>query len=168
MKTGGLFLTNKKLAETAAAAALALVLGYVETLIPLNLPIPGVKIGLSNLAVLFALYRVNKKSALAVTCIKVIVSALLFSGVQSIIYSAAGGFLSLFVMCLLKNILSLKYVSIAGGICHNIGQLAAAIAVLKSLAAVWYLPYLILGGAVTGALIGIVCELILKNLRRYI
>lgn len=98
MKTGGLFLTNKKLAETAAAAALALVLGYVETLIPLNLPMPGVKIGLSNLAVLFALYRVNKKSAFAVTCIKVIVSALLFSGVQSIIYSAAGGFLSLFVM----------------------------------------------------------------------
>ena len=155
-------MTNRKITETAALAAVSVVLGYVESLIPSAVPIPGIKLGLSNLAVLFALYRIDAKSASATVCIKIIVSALLFSGVQTIIYSAFGGFLSLLAMCAFKKLFSVKYVSIIGGICHNIGQLAAAALVLKSTAVLWYLPYLLLGGALTGLLIGIVSELFLK------
>lgn len=160
-------MTNKKITETAALAAAAVVLGYVETLIPLGIPIPGVKIGLSNFAVLFALYRIGAKNAAAVVCIKVIVTSLLFSGAGAIIYAGFGGFLSLFAMYVLKKHISVKFVSMAGGMFHNIGQLAAAAMVLKSFAAVWYLPYLLISGGVTGFLLGIGCEVLLKKLKRY-
>ena len=164
-KTGGLFLTNKKITETAAIAAAAVVLGYLESLIPLGIPIPGVKLGLSNLAVLFALYRVGAKNAAAAAAIKVIVSSLLFSGVSAGIYAGCGGFLSYFAMFFSKKFFSPKFVSISGGIFHNIGQLAAAVIILKSSAALWYMPYLILSGAVTGFLVGIACEILLKKLK---
>lgn len=162
MKIGGLFLTNEKITQTALTASLAIVLGYVETLIPINIPIPGIKFGLSNFAVLFAVYRFGKKSAFSVICIKVFVTALLFSGMQSMIYSFAGGMLSFAAMVILKKFVSVKYVSIAGGIFHNVGQLTAAALVLKSIAVFWYLPYLLIGGIITGLLIGIGSEALLK------
>ena len=162
-KTGGSFLTNKKLAETAVLASLAIVLGYIETLIPIPIPIPGIKLGISNLAIMLVLFRIGKKSAFGVMLIKVTVSSVLFSGFTAFAYSLCGGLLSLAVMCLLKNVLSVKFVSAAGGIAHNLGQLFAACAVLKDWSVMVFIPYLLISGLITGVLIGVVCELFLRH-----
>lgn len=159
---------NKKIAETAITSSLALILGYVESLIPLPFPVPGIKLGLSNLAVLYALYRLGTKSAFGICFIKVFLSSLLFSGFQTIYFSLAGGFLSLLAMLVLKksSLFSVYAVSAVGGVCHNIGQLAAAIIILNTTAVLYYLPPLIISGLVTGILIGILCNLILKIVKR--
>lgn len=160
-------MTNRKIAEIGAVSAAAIAFGYVETLIPAVVPVPGVKLGLSNSAVLFAMYRIDKKSAGAVICVKVIVSALLFSGVQSMIYAAGGGLLSFVAMCASKRLLPVRYVSTAGGMSHTTGQLAAAALVLKSTSVFWYFPYLLTGGAITGFLLGTVTEKLLKATDKY-
>lgn len=152
---------NKRIAETAAAAALALVLGYVETLIPIPFPIPGIKLGLSNLCLLFVIYRLGAKTAWAVMLIKVILSALLISGFQAFWFSFAGGVFSMGTMIALKRFFSVYGVSVLGGIMHNIGQLSAAALVMKTTAVFLYLPPLLISGAVCGILIGILCRLAL-------
>ena len=150
-------MTNKKLAETAVLASLAIVFGYIETLIPIPIPIPGIKLGISNLAIMLVLFRIGKKSAFGVMLIKVTVSSVLFSGFTAFAYSLCGGLLSLAVMCLLK------FVSAAGGIAHNLGQLFAACAVLKDWSVMVFIPYLLISGLITGVLIGVVCELFLRR-----
>jgi heptaprenyl diphosphate synthase len=163
-------MNNKKIAQTAVIASLALVLGYIESLLPALLPVPGIKLGLSNLAVLFALYRTGTKSAWGIMIIKVLVSSLLFSGFQTFWYSAAGGVLSLLGMSLLKrfNILSVFGISAAGGILHNIGQLLSAAFILKTTSVFWYLPPLLISGTVTGFLIGAVCSLLLSYIKKQV
>ena len=142
-------MTNKAITQTAAAAALALVLGYIESLLPGFVPIPGIKIGLSNLAVIYALYRIDAKSAWGVMLIKVTLSSLLFSGMQYLKK---------------KDAVSIIGTSVSGGVLHNLGQLAAAAFWLKSVSVYFYLPPLILGGAVCGIIIGIVCKTVFRYL----
>lgn len=156
-------MNNKSISETAVISALALVLGYVETLISIPMPVPGMRLGLSNLAVLFALYRINTKSAWNVMFLKVTLSSLLISGMQSFWFSLSGGVFSIFVMSVLKkrNIFSPVGISTAGGIFHNIGQLIAASAVLKTISVCLYLPALLISGIITGIIIGIVCTLLI-------
>lgn len=155
---------NKVMAETAFIACLAVVLGYVELLIPNPIPLPGIKLGLSNLAVLFALYRLDFKNAWAVMLIKITLSAFLFNGFQTFWYSVSGGVLSLWGVILVKrlNLFSVHGVSITGGILHNMGQLFAASLFLRSLTVFFYTPLLIISGTVTGLLIGVICRLLLK------
>ena len=157
-------MTNKAITQTAAAAALALVLGYIESLLPGFVPIPGIKIGLSNLAVIYALYRIDAKSAWGVMLIKVTLSSLLFSGMQAFWFSMSGGALSLLGMSYLKkkDAVSIIGTSVSGGVLHNLGQLAAAAFWLKSVSVFLYLPPLILGGAVCGIIIGIVCKTVFR------
>ena len=92
---------NKVIAKTALCATLAIVLGYIESLIPLPFPIPGIKLGLSNIAILFAVYTLQEKNTFMIMLIKVVVSALLFSGFQAFIYSFAGGVFSVVSMIIL-------------------------------------------------------------------
>ena len=153
---------NKKITQTAAAAALAIVLGYVETLVPLPFPIPGIKLGLSNLCVLFVLYRFGHKTAWTVMIFKVILSSLLISGFQTFWFSIAGGVFSVGAMTALKKVFSLYGVSILGGVMHNIGQLSAAAIVMKTPSVFLYLPPLLISGAVCGLLIGILCKMALE------
>lgn len=157
-------MTNKSIAEAAVISALALALGYAETLIALPFPIPGIRLGLSNLAILFALYRLNTKNAWQVMFLKVTLSSLLISGMQSFCFSACGGIFSLFIMTVLKkkNFFSIIGISAAGGIFHNIGQLFAASAVMKTFSVFFYLPPLLISGIITGVLIGAVCKLLLR------
>lgn len=154
---------NKRLALTAVLASLAVVFGYMEALIPAIIPIPGIKPGIANVVVLFALYRLDKKYAFGIMLLKVGISAMLFSGFTAFLYSAAGGLVSFFAMTVLKGKISVELVSVAGGISHNIGQLAAACAVLGDFAVLVYTPYLLAGGTVSGLLIGILCRFLLHR-----
>lgn len=157
-----------KVAYFGVFTALALIFSYVETLIPLSIGIPGVKLGLANLIIIIALYKMGVKEAFVLSVVRIVLSGFIFGNLFSIVYSLAGGLLSLSVMVLLKkgNHFSLLGISIAGGVFHNVGQLIMAAVVLESLSIGYYLPVLLLSGMATGLLIGIVSGEMLKRLNR--
>lgn len=156
-----------KAAYFGVFTALALIFSYVETLIPIHIGIPGVKLGLANLIVVIALYRMGVREAYVLSVVRVILAGFLFGNLFAILYSLAGGLLSLTVMVFLKKTekFSVLGVSMAGAVFHNIGQLIMAAIVLESLSITYYLPVLMLSGIVTGLLIGIVANEMLKRVR---
>lgn len=147
--------------------ALALIFSYVETLIPIHFGIPGVKLGLANLAIVIILYKTDFKEALLLSVTRVILAGFIFGSLFSILYSMAGGVLSLIVMTVMKQRKSFSIigVSIAGGVSHNIGQLVVAMLVVETYRVGYYLPVLLIAGMVTGAVIGIVCREVLKRVQ---
>ncbi len=165
---------NKKTLTPAAAVAfsgmltaLAMIFSYVESLVPLVIPIPGVKLGLANLVTLTGLFYLSPWNVLAIMVCRIFLSGLMFGNLSTIVYSLAGGFVSFLVMIFLKKIglFSVIGISIAGGVFHNLGQLLVACLVLESTAPLVYLPYLVIAGAVCGSLMGIVAILIFKAFR---
>lgn len=158
-------MTTKNITTLGLLTAVALVLGYVEHLIPLT-AVPGIKLGLANTVLLYALYLLDVKSAVLLMALKVGLSGLLFGGVSAMAYSFAGGVLSLSAMLLIQKIpgVSVVGVSIAGAAFHNVGQLLAACLVVESRAVFGYLPILLISAAVTGMLTGIVAKYAIRGL----
>lgn len=156
----------KKTAYGGLFLALALVASYVEMLIPIQTGIPGVKIGLANGVIMVLLYMANAREAYVVSVARILLSGFLFGNLMMILYSMAGGLLSLTVMVLLKRMggFSPVGVSVAGGVSHNIGQLAVAILVLETGRLVYYLPVLLISGTIAGVLIGVIAGEIIKRL----
>ena len=148
----------------AMCIALAMILSYVESQIP-SPGIPGVKLGLANLAVIFALYKLGWKEAAGISLLRVLLVSLLFGHVASLMYSAAGAVLSLAGMILLRRIpqLSCVAVSVLGGVLHNVGQILMAW-VLMGLNVVYYLPVLILSGTAAGVAVGVVSALLIRRI----
>ena len=136
------------------------------TMIPFSPAIPGIKLGIANLAVIVALYHMGLKYAITINVVRIFIAGLLFSGVFGIIYSLAGAILSMTVMVLLKKtgLFSVAGVSMAGGVAHNLGQILAAAFLVSNLSIFIYFPVLIFSGLISGALIGIVAYIILKRL----
>lgn len=161
-------ISTRMIAMMALMIALALVFSYVEALIPINFGVPGIKLGLANLAIVAALYLMGAKYALVISVARIILSGFLFGNMASIIYSLAGGLLSLGVMVLLKRTkkLSIVPVSVCGGIFHNIGQLIVAMLVVENASLAFYLPALLIAGFLTGLLIGIVSQAVLPRIRK--
>ena len=159
---------KSKAAYFGVFIALALIFSYVETLIPIQVGIPGVKLGLANLVVVVVLYKMGIKEAYTLAVVRVILSGFLFGNLFSIVYSLAGGLLSLTVMVALKRTkaFSLLGIRAMGGVFHNVGQLIMAALVLESLSIGYYLPVLLISGLVTGILIGIISGEMLKRLNR--
>lgn len=157
----------KKVSLYGILVSLAFIASYIEVLIPFNFHIPGMKLGLANIAVLVALYTGGAQAGLTVSIIRIILVGLTFGNPYSAIYGLSGGVLSLAVMILLKrtDFFGMMGVSMAGGVAHNIGQLLCAMILLKLPAVFTYLSYLILVGTITGALIGIIDEEVLKRLK---
>ncbi len=149
--------------------ALALILSYVESLLPAFYGIPGVKLGLANSMSLVILYLIGTRGAFCVSIIRVILSGFLFGNLFSIAYSMAGALLSMTVMSLMKktNRFSVIGISMMGGMSHNIGQLIVAMLVVENLNLVYYLPVLLLSGLLTGFIIGLLSNEIIKRLPRF-
>ena len=147
---------TRRMARYALLTALAMVLSWLESLVPVSATAPGIKLGLTNLVVIFALYRMGLRAAAAVSLARVGLVSMTFGNAYSFAYSLAGAVLSLAVMAGLKklNRFSILGVSIAGGVCHNLGQLAVAMAVLGTARLWWYLPWLLAGGVLAGAAVG--------------
>lgn len=156
---------NKKTALLGLFSALAIIFGYIELLIPTG--IPGVKLGLANLAVLFILMRYSWREAVLVSAVRIVVIGFLFTNAFSILYSLAGAALSLFVMTLMKHSprFSVFGISMAGGIAHNTGQLLVAMIIVENAGLVYYAPILLISGVVTGFLIGALTTEVLKRVR---
>ncbi len=156
-----------KVALYGLLTALAMILSYIEHLVPMSFAVPGVKLGLPNIAIVFALYKLSFKDAAIISLLRVFLSAILFGNMFSLAYSLIGAVLSLLVMALLKG--SRKFsptgVSVAGGLAHNMGQIAVAVFVLETSRLVYYLPVLCLSGTVAGVCIGLAAALLIKRLK---
>lgn len=146
--------------------ALALIFSYVESLIPFHIGIPGVKLGLANLIIVIALYKMSLKEAYLLSVTRIVLAGFIFGNLFSILYSLAGGLLSLSAMALLKKMdgFSIIGVSIAGGVMHNVGQLIIAMLVVETFSVIYYVPVLLIAGLITGLVIGIAANEMLKRL----
>ncbi|MCE5187995.1 MAG: Gx transporter family protein [Eubacteriales bacterium] len=153
------------IAKLGLLTAVALVLGYFEHLLPVT-GIPGVKLGLANTVLLYALYLLDVPSAILLMILKVGLSGLLFGGVAAMLYSFAGGVASLLVMILARRAkgLSVIGVSILGATAHNVAQLIVACFVVETRAILAYLPVLLLAAAVTGILTGLIARYTFRGL----
>ncbi len=157
---------TRKLTMLAMTMAVAMVLSYIESQIPAFVAVPGVKVGLANIAVIFALYRFGFKEACLVSVVRVLVMSMLF-GLGAIFYSMAGAVLSLLGMVILKKtgLFSEISVSVAGGVLHNLGQIIAACIILETNAVKYYLPFLILSGVLAGAVIGTAAGFLIRRIK---
>ena len=158
---------TKRLTMLAMTISFALILSFVESRIPAFVALPGVKVGLANIAVIYALYQFGVKEAITVSILRVFIVSMLFGSIASLIYSVSGAFLSLTVMILLKKLTPLTEiaVSVCGGVMHNIGQIAAASFMLNTNVIVYYLPVLLVTGSIAGVVIGIASALLIKRVR---
>ena len=156
---------KNRVAYFGVFTALALIFSYIETLVPISFGIPGVKLGLANLIIVIALYKIPLREVYVLSIVRVLLSGVLFGNYFSIAYSLAGGLLSLTVMALLKKAggFSVIGISIAGGVCHNIGQLVVAM-IVETFAMSYYMPVLLVAGLITGFLIGVVADQVLRRI----
>jgi len=152
----------------AVLTALALIFSYIEFLLPIPLGIPGVKLGLANLVIVVSLYTVGARYALMINVARVLLVALLFGNGFSAVYSMCGALLSFAAMYIVKKtgLFSPAGASIAGGVFHNLGQLAAAAVIIENVKIALYFPVLLISGLATGLVIGAVSVLIIRKLVR--
>ena len=169
-KKTNISLKTIRLVTLSAIIAVAMILSYVESLIPAFVAVPGVKIGLSNIATVFALYALGWPYAICVSVVRVLLSALLFGNFVSLIYSLSGAALALLAMILFKklDIFSSVGVSVAGGICHNAGQIIAACLVMETAAISLYLIPLVISGTIAGVVIGVIAGNLVDRVKKHI
>ena len=161
---------TKRLAFLGLSIALAMILSFVESQIPALVAIPGIKVGLPNLVIVFLLYKMSWKDATIVSIIRILLVSILFTNnIMMLTFSIMGATLSLASMILLKktNWFSTITVSIVGGICHNIGQIIAAILWTETVGIVTYLPVLLISGTVAGAVIGLISGMLVERLKKW-
>lgn len=161
---------TKRLTVLSLLIAVAMILSYIEAQIPLSVAVPGVKIGLSNIATVFALYTLGAPSAVAVSVVRVILSSLLFGNFAMMIYSLSGAALALVFMILTKKcgIFSAVGVSVTGGVMHNAGQVIAAAVMMENAGIAAYVIPLIISGTLAGVAVGVISALLVGRLEGYL
>lgn len=146
----------------------AMILSYIESLIPMPFAVPGMKLGLPNLAVVVLMYYMGSREAIAVNMMRICLTGFLFGSMFGIMYAMSGAVVSFIAMylCMKSGHLTIRGVSMAGGVSHNIGQMAAALFLMKTPGVIWYLPPLLIAGLVTGFITGVISNVIIKSLTR--
>lgn len=158
---------TRRMARYALLTALAMVLSWLESLVPVSATAPGIKLGLTNLVVIFALYRMGLRAAAAISLARVGLVSMTFGNAYSFAYSLAGAALSLAVMALLRRTgrFSILGVSVAGGVSHNIAQILVAVTALGTGRLAWYLPALLVSGVAAGVAIGAVGGVLTERIK---
>lgn len=158
---------TRRTAYSGLLLATMLVLGYVESLLPAVAGVPGIKLGLSNSVLIFAVYMLNIPTAWTLMVLKVLLSGLLFGGFNTIMYAMAGGVLSMLFMSILSRFQSIHpiAVSMVGGVMHNVGQVAMAMILLHTQQLLYYMAILIFAGMACGALTGVCASSVMKHLK---
>lgn len=157
-----------RVTRLALLTAIALTIFLVEAQLPAA-PIPGVKLGLANIVTVYAVFVLGPGDALMILCGRVFLGAVFSGQMMTLIYSAAGGLLSWLALCLLRRELSREQLWLASpvaGLCHNLGQLLAAAAVMRTWAVLAYLPYLVLAGVAAGLFTGVAAQALVRQLER--
>ncbi len=161
------FPIKRYIAINAILSCVGILLGYVESLLIPDLFLPGMKLGISNIVILYAVINMRKRDAFCIGLIKSLVNGLAFSGLMSCFYSVCGVFLSVLIMIMLKKFYPLFFsctgISVAGSAFFNIGQVLAAVLILRTIAPIYYLGYYLLLSVLTGIVTGIVTEIIIKK-----
>mgnify|MGYP002605552165 FL=1 len=162
--------TAKWVALYGMLISLAFIFSYIEAVIPIPIPVPGVKLGLANLVLIVGLYTVGISGTIAVSLVRIVLVGFTFGNLSSMIYSLAGGIVSLILMILLKKTgkFSQIGVSIIGGIGHNIGQLTAAALITETAGVFYYLPFLIVAGVIAGAVIGLLGGMVTDRIQNVV
>ncbi len=159
---------NKSVIRLSIASlllAFSIILGYIEYLVPLNYSIPGIKLGLANSAIIFALFAVGFKASFFINVLRVFIVSMLFNNILTLIFSLSGAIISLFVMQILKRYkFDIISISIAGGVIHNLAQLFVFYIISGVLELYYYLPVLMFAGVFAGFLVGLISKRILKIL----
>lgn len=163
-------ISTKKIALCGVLTALAMIFSYIESVIPVPIPVPGIKLGVANIAVITILYVLGVKEAIVINLLRIVLTSLLFGNVNSFLFSISGAALSLAIMIIMKKLdfFSCIGVSVCGGVMHNIGQIIAAVFIMGSEAIVFYLPVLIVSGVFTGVVIGVVSGTVAKHVRKVV
>ena len=161
---------TKRIVLLSVFTALAMVFSYVESLIPFYFGVPGMKLGLSNICIVVILFTMGEGTALIINLFRIVLTALLFTNILSLVFSVAGALLSFLLMVIMKRVfkLSVLSVSLFGGIAHNAGQLLAAALIVKEYAVLFYLPALLLSGAVTGFMVGLIARLMIPRIKVFL
>ncbi len=159
-------LTARQITEYGLLIALAMALSYIEYLIPFSVAEPGVKLGLANIVVVFALYRLGIVQAIIISLIRVLLMAFMFGNAFALLYSLSGAIISLCMMLLIKKTgrFSPVGVGVGGGVSHNIGQILCAIVILGTKRLIYYLPVLLVSGTLAGIVIGIIAGVIITRI----
>lgn len=159
---------SKQVSRYALLIALAMVLSWLESLVPISAAVPGMKLGLTNLVVIFALYRMRSVDAAIISFVRVLLVSFTFGNAYAFAYSIAGAVLSLLIMLALKKSgrFSTVGVSIAGGVGHNLGQIIVATLVLETEKIFFYLPVLMVSGMAAGVCIGLLGGIITERLKK--
>ena len=157
--------STRRLTFLALTISFAMILSFVESRIPTFTAIPGIKVGLANIAVIFTLYKFGVGEALTVSLVRVVLVSMLFGNPQSFWFSLSGAVLSLSAMILLKKLVRAPevVVSVSGGVMHNIGQIAAASVIMGTNVVIYYLPFLMLSGTIAGVVVGIASATLIKK-----
>lgn len=161
---------TKRIAYVGLFIALAFVFSYIEFLLPINLGIPGAKLGLANLVIIVSMYLLGERDAFLLSMIRIVLVAFTFANMGSMLYSLAGGVLSFLIMWIGKKskVLSVAGVSVLGGVFHNVGQILMAMFMLGSDSLLYYLPILMITGIVSGVIIGMLGGMVIPRLKRII
>lgn len=159
---------GRRVALDGILVALAMIFSYIETFIPFNFGVPGIKLGLANLVVLLGLTFLPVVDVLLISVVRIVLSSLLFGNVMSLWYSLAGGLLSFLCMWLLtkREGYSIIGISMVGGVMHNVGQVITAAIIVKTMQLTWYLPVLLVAGLVTGLIIGSLAKLLMPRVQK--
>ena len=158
--------STKRITYTGMFVAIAMVFSYLESMIPVNIVVPGVKLGLANMVTIVVMYRLRISDAWIVSLVRVVLSSLLFGNMTVMVYSMAGAVLSLMVMtlCRKKDLFGLLGTSILGGVSHNAGQIAMAALLMKSGNIMLYIPVLCISGTIAGVCIGLAGAVLVRKL----
>lgn len=159
---------SKHIAMLGMFIAVALIFSYIETFIPVNIAVPGIKLGLANIVTIVVLVQMGLKDAVVVSFLRVCLSTLLFGNLSVMAYSLAGAALSILIMKLIHKtgIFGITGVSICGGVAHNIGQLILAAVIMENQNIMAYAPILLISGTITGVIVGIVAAVISQSVKR--
>lgn len=161
---------TKTIAYLGMFVALGFIFSYIEAIFPFSMGITGIKLGLANIVVLIVLYTFGTKEAFMISMVRILLVAFTFSNTFTMLYSLSGGFLSWGTMVMLKKTekFSIVGVSVAGGVAHNIGQLVVAAILIRTYNLIYYFPVLIIGGVITGIIIGVLSGRVMPVIKKHI
>lgn len=156
----------KKIAILGVFVTMALIVSYIETILPFQTDLPGIKLGLANIVIVMVLHYMGEKEAIVVSSARILLAGFLFGNLSTILYSLAGAAVSLLAMILLLKTkrCSVYGISMAGGVFHNVGQLLVAAATIQNINLAYYLPVLLITGLITGFVIGLLAAEIIKRI----
>jgi heptaprenyl diphosphate synthase len=160
---------TRKMVILSVLISQALVLHVIERMIPVPIPVPGIKLGLANVISLFTIMIFGWKEALLVVFLRTMLGSFFGGGISSFLYSIAGGILSALVMAILykyfSKVFSIVAISVVGAVFHNVGQILVASMVVSNANLFFYLPVLLIAGVITGIFIGLTVQMTMRPLK---